>query len=71
MLHICQDCTCGFSVGAPRCPHCTGIRYKPQGEDDGPVYSTETGEPIADLVGEEGPGLAEAPKTRRKPDTTS
>jgi ribosomal protein L40E len=38
MLWICAECTCRFSVDADRCPHCGSTRYRPQGEEDGPIY---------------------------------
>lgn len=46
MLQICADCTCRYSIGAPKCPHCGSLLYRLQGEEDGPIRSTETGEPV-------------------------
>ena len=46
MLWICQGCTAAFSVGAPKCPHCGGTVFREQGDEDGPVRSTVTGEPV-------------------------
>lgn len=40
MLWICAGCTTGYSVGAPRCPHCASTLYRPQGAEDGPVLDS-------------------------------
>lgn len=71
MLWICADDGVAFSVGAPCCPECGGIEYRPEGEGMGPVYSTLTGKAVSGkkaarqaqsaLVGEQGPELINLP----------
>lgn len=46
MLWICATDGVPFSVGAPKCPHCGGTTFREQGDEDGPIRSTETGEPV-------------------------
>lgn len=52
MLHICADCTAAYPPDLLRCPQCTGTRWRPQGEEGGPIHVTgqivEDGEHVED-----------------------
>jgi hypothetical protein len=65
MLWICDDCTAGYSVGAPRCPQCGSISYTEQGAH-GPelVELPEGAELVGDGTGEALPPADDAPKTK-------
>jgi RNA polymerase subunit RPABC4/transcription elongation factor Spt4 len=53
MLWICKDCTCGYSVGAPKCPHCGSKKYAEEGSKAHLAMLAEPQEPAADDTGAE------------------
>ena len=63
-LWVCAGCTTAYSVGAPRCPHCSSTE---RSDDDVPKISTATGATNAGLPVEPEPEPAEAVEPEAAP----